>query len=58
MADVIAQFFNVIGLDPAPATLAELIPYVIGVLITVRLVCCVFGIIGRFGELLMEGFRR
>lgn len=58
MAAVIAQFFEIIGVDRLPPeTLAELIPYLLTVLVGVALVCGVFRVIGRLVELLMD-FRR
>jgi len=58
MAPVISEFFGVIGVDQiAPQTLAELIPYLLTVLVGVALVSGVFRVIGRIVELLMD-FRR
>lgn len=58
MADLVAQFFHIIGVDmAAPQTLAELIPYLLTVVVGVALVSGVFGVIGRLAEFLMD-FRR
>ena len=58
MASVIAQFFEIIGVDMLPPqTLAELIPYLLTVFVGVALVSGVFRVIGRLVELLMD-FRR
>ena len=58
MAPVIAEFFGIIGVEQyAPETLAELIPYLLTVLVGVALVSGVFRVIGRIVELLMD-FRR
>ena len=58
MALVIAEFFEVIGVDVTPpATMAELIPYLLTVLLGVFLVSAVFGLIGKLAELLLN-FRR
>ena len=58
MALVISEFFQVIGLDMVPPQdMAELIPYLLTVLIGVALVSGVFRVIGRIVELLMD-FRR
>lgn len=58
MALVIAEFFEVIGVDRVPpATMAELIPYLLTVLLGVFLVSVVFGLIGKLAELLLN-FRR
>ena len=58
MAEIIAEFFGVIGEDMVPPdNLAELIPYLLTVLIGVALVSTVFRVIGRLAEVLMD-FRR
>lgn len=58
MVLVIAEFFEVIGVDmAAPTTMAELIPYLLTVLLGVFLVSAVFGLIGKLAELLLN-FRR
>lgn len=58
MAEIIAEFFGVIGEDMVPPdTLAELIPYLLTVLIGVALVSTVFRVIGRLAEVIMD-FRR
>lgn len=58
MAEIIAEFFGVIGEDMIPPdTLAELIPYLLTVLIGVALVSTVFRVIGRLAEVIMD-FRR
>ena len=58
MALVIAEFFEVIGVDAKPpTTMAELIPYLLTVLLGVFLVSAVFGLIGKLAELLLN-FRR
>lgn len=55
MAELVAQFFSIIGVDMvAPQTLAELIPYLLTVVVGVALVSGVFGIIGRLAQLLMD----
>jgi hypothetical protein len=58
MAPVIAEFFDIIGVSQTPPeTLAELIPYLLTVLVGVALVSGVFRVIGRLVELLTD-FRR
>ncbi len=58
MAEVVAEFFGVIGVDAVPPeTLAELIPYLLTVLIGVALVSTVFRVIGRLAEMVLD-FRR
>ena len=58
MAEIVAEFFGVIGEDMVPPeTLAELIPYLLTVLVGVVLVSTVFRVIGRLAEVIMD-FRR
>lgn len=58
MAEIIAEFFGVIGVDAVPPdNLAELIPYLLTVLIGVALVSTVFRVIGRLAEAVID-FRR
>ena len=58
MAEIIAEFFGVIGEDMIPPdNLAELIPYLLTILIGVVLVSTVFRVIGRLAEVIMD-FRR
>ena len=58
MDEIIAEFFSVIGMDQIPPdNLAELIPYLLTVLIGVALVSTVFRVIGRLAEVIMD-FRR
>lgn len=58
MAEIIAEFFGVIGVDMVPPdNLAELIPYLLTVLIGVALVSIVFRVIGRLAEVIMD-FRK
>lgn len=58
MALVIAEFFQVVGLEQTPpSNLAELIPYLITIFLAVFLVSAVFGVIGKLAELLLN-YRR
>lgn len=58
MAEIIAEFFGIIGVDMVPPTnLAELIPYLLTVFAGVALVSAVFRVIGRLAEVIMD-FRR
>lgn len=58
MALVIAEFFQVVGLEQTPPdNLAELIPYLLTVFLAVFLVSAVFGVIGKLAELLLN-YRR
>ena len=58
MAELIAEFFGIIGVDATPpATLAELIPYLLTVAVGVALVSGVFRVIGKVAEILLN-YRR
>ena len=58
MAEIIAEFFSVIGEDMIPPdNLAELIPYLLTIFIGLALVCTVFRVIGRLAEVIMD-YRR
>lgn len=55
MAAVIAEFFGIIGVDlAAPATMAELIPWLLTVWIGVVLVSGVFRVFGKLVDLFMN----
>ncbi len=55
MASVVAEFFGIIGVDMLPPdNLAELIPYLLTVLIGVVLVSTVFRVIGRLAEAILD----
>lgn len=58
MAAVVANFFGIIGLDMLPPeNLAELIPYLLTVVVGIALVSAVFGVIGKLVEVFFS-FRR
>lgn len=58
MALVISDFFQVIGVDMVPPqNMAELIPYLLTVLVGVVLVSGVFRVIGKLAEV-FTNFRR
>lgn len=58
MAAVVAEFFGIIGADMVPPqNLAELIPYLLTVVVGVALVSAVFGVIGKLAGLLLN-YRR
>ena len=58
MALIIAEFFEIIGVDAAPpSTMAELIPYLLTVVVGVALVSGVFRVIGKLAEILLN-YRR
>lgn len=55
MAQIVAEFFGVIGVDVLPPdNLAELIPYLLTVLVGVVLVSTVFRVIGRLAEAVLD----
>lgn len=58
MAAVVSEFFTVVWVDMIPPdNLAELIPYLLSVFVSVALVSGVFRVIGRMVEVIMD-FRR
>lgn len=57
MALVVAQFFSMIGLDPVPDTMGELIPWQLTVYVGVALVMGVFRVIGKIVQILIDGRR-
>lgn len=55
MAEIVAEFFGVIGVDTLPPdNLAELISYLLTVLVGVVLVSTVFRVIGRLAEAVLD----
>ena len=55
MAVIVAEFFGIIGVDVVPpANMAELIPYLLTVVVGVALVSAVFRVIGALAELLLN----
>ena len=55
MASVVAEFFGIIGVDMLPPdNLAELIPYLLSVFVSVALVSGVFRVIGKLAEAVMD----
>lgn len=58
MADIVAEFFSIVGVNSyPPETLAELIPWAVTVFVGVALVCAVFGVIGKLAEVLLSFLR-
>lgn len=53
MVTVVAEFFGILDLTP-PATMAELIPYILVVFVGVVLVSGMFKIFGKFLEMLFN----
>ena len=57
-AEIITEFFELNGVNPSPPqTLAELIPWLVSVIVAVALVSGVFGVIGKLAEI-FTNFRR
>lgn len=55
MASVIAEFFQIIGVDMVPPeTLSELIPYLLSVLLGICLVTAVFHVFGKLAEVILN----
>ena len=55
MATIIAEFFQIIGADVVPPTnMAELIPYLLTVFISVVLVVCVFRLVAAIAAALVN----
>ena len=58
MAEVVSEFFTVVLVDMVPPdTLAELVPYLLSVFVSVALVSGVFRVVGRLAEAIMD-YRR
>ena len=59
MAELVAQFFAITGVDAVPPTnMAELIPYLLTVAIAVFLVSSVFSILGGLLLIFTKGLPR
>lgn len=55
MAVIVAEFFQIIGVDAVPpSNMAELIPYLLTVVVGVALVSGVFRVIGHLAENIMN----
>ena len=55
MALLVAEFFSIVGVDAVPpSTLAELIPYMLSVLVGVCLESGVFAVIGKLLNLILD----
>lgn len=55
MALLVAEFFGIIGVDVIPpSNMAELIPYMLTVVVGVCLVCGVFAILGKLVSLFFD----
>lgn len=51
MLDMVYEFFALAGLEPVPANLAELIPYLLRFTVAVVLVLAVFKVIGAITQI-------
>lgn len=58
MVQIVSEFFQIIGVGPAPETLGELIPYLLQIGVGLALVSGVFAVIGKIADGLMNWFRR
>ena len=58
MAAAVAYFFEIMGIGAAPATMSELIPYLLTVVVGMFLVAAMFGVFGKIVELLLTSWRR
>ena len=55
MAQVVAEFFGVVGVDAVPpSTMAELIPYLLTIFVGVALVSGVFRVIGLLAGIVLD----
>lgn len=58
MAVIVSEFFGIVGVDAVPpANMAELIPYLLTVVVGVALVSGVFRVIGKLADIILN-FRR
>lgn len=59
MAVIVSEFFGIIGVSQtAPATMSELIPWLMQIIVGLCLVCGVFGLIGNLMSLLLSSLRK
>ncbi len=55
MASVVAEFFQITGVDIVPPTnMAELIPYLLTVFVSIVLVVCVFRLVAAIAAALVN----
>lgn len=58
MAVIVSEFFGIVGVDAVPpVNMAELIPYLLTVVVGVALVSGVFRVIGKLADIILN-FRR
>lgn len=59
MAAIVSEFFGVVGVDMVvPATMSELIPYLLQVIVGLVLVLAVFRVIGSVMQAVLVSLRR
>ena len=59
MAVIVSEFFGIIGVDhAAPATMSELIPWLVQIIVGIFLVSAVFGLIGNLAALMLGSLKR
>lgn len=55
MASVVAEFFQIIGVDMMPPeNIAELIPYLLQIGVGIALVSAVFGVLGKLADIILN----
>lgn len=55
MASVVAEFFQIIGVDMVPPeNIAELIPYILQIGVGIALVSAVFGVLGKLADIVLN----
>lgn len=55
MAVIVSEFFGIVGVDAVPpANMAELIPYLLTVVVGVALVSGVFRVIGKLADIILN----
>lgn len=55
MASVVAEFFQIIGVDMVPPeNISELIPYLLQIGVGIALVAAVFGVLGKLADIVLN----
>lgn len=59
MAVIVSEFFGIIGVSQAaPATMSELIPWLVTIIVGIWLVSLVFGLIGNLAALMLGSLKK
>ena len=59
MAVIVSEFFGIIGVSQtAPATMSELIPWLMQIIVGLFLVCGVFAVISNLAMLLLGSLKK